>query len=93
MFLEMKVTGSALDPFTNTPIVILKDSTGKKILPIWVGYAEASSIAMELEKTPRARPQGAARRGRRNRRTQVAAPLPRIARFGETTQIFLFLRT
>ena len=56
MFLEMRVTGIALDPFTNTPIVILKDSTGKKILPIWVGYSEASSIAMELEKTPRIRP-------------------------------------
>ena len=56
MFLEMRVTGIALDPFTNTPIVILKDSTGNKILPIWVGYSEASSIAMELEKTPRIRP-------------------------------------
>lgn len=56
MFLEMNVSGIALDPFTNTPIVILKDSTGDNVLPIWVGYAEASSIAMELEKTPRVRP-------------------------------------
>jgi bifunctional DNase/RNase len=56
MFLEMKVSGIALDPFTNTPIVILKDLTGEKILPIWIGFMEASSIAMELEKTPRVRP-------------------------------------
>ena len=56
MYLEMKVTGIALDPFTNSPIVILKDDIGEKILPIWVGYMEASSIAMELEKTPRSRP-------------------------------------
>jgi len=56
MFLEMKVTGIALDPFTNTPIVILKDSSGEKILPIWIGFMEASSIAIELEKTPRSRP-------------------------------------
>ncbi len=56
MFLEMKVSGIALDPFTNTPIVILKDETGKKMLPIWIGFMEASSIAIELEKTPRARP-------------------------------------
>ncbi len=56
MFLEMKVSGIALDPFTNTPIVILKDLTGEKILPIWIGFMEASAIAMELEKTPRVRP-------------------------------------
>ena len=56
MFLQMKVSGIALDPFTNTPIVILKDSTNEKTLPIWIGFMEASSIAMELEKTPRIRP-------------------------------------
>ena len=56
MFQEMKVTGIAIDPFTNSPIVILKSEDGLKVLPIWVGYMEASSIAMELEKTPRARP-------------------------------------
>ncbi|MCI0454279.1 MAG: bifunctional nuclease family protein [Candidatus Dadabacteria bacterium] len=56
MYLEMKVSGIALDPFTNTPIVILKDLTGEKVLPIWIGFMEASAIAMELEKTPRARP-------------------------------------
>lgn len=56
MYLEMKVTGIALDPFTNTPIVILKDLSGEKILPIWIGFMEASSIAIELEKTPRTRP-------------------------------------
>ena len=54
--LQMKVSGIALDPFTNTPIVILKDSTNEKTLPIWIGFMEASSIAMELEKTPRIRP-------------------------------------
>lgn len=56
MYLQMNVSGIALDPFTNSPIVILKNQSGEKILPIWVGYMEASSIAMELEKTPRSRP-------------------------------------
>ena len=56
MGIEMRVTGIALDPYTNSPIVILKDPTGEKILPIWIGFMEASSIAMELEKTPRVRP-------------------------------------
>jgi bifunctional DNase/RNase len=52
----MKVSGIALDPFTNTPIVILKDASNERTLPIWIGFMEASSIAMELEKTPRIRP-------------------------------------
>ena len=56
MFLLMKVSGIALDPFTNTPIVILKDTSNERTLPIWIGFMEASSIAMELEKTPRIRP-------------------------------------
>lgn len=56
MFVQMKVSGIALDPFTNTPIVILKDAVNDKTLPIWIGFMEASSIAMELEKTPRIRP-------------------------------------
>ncbi len=56
MLHEMKVSGIAIDPFTNTPIIILKDLKGDKMLPIWIGFMEASSIAMELEKTPRLRP-------------------------------------
>lgn len=56
MYQEMKVTGIAIDPFTNSPIVILKSEDGMNVLPIWVGFMEASSIAMELEKTPRVRP-------------------------------------
>ena len=52
---EMKVEGLTLDPLTNMPIIILKDLTGDKALPIWVGYFEANAIALEIEKinTPR----------------------------------------
>ena len=46
---EMKVEGLTLDPLTNMPIIILKDSTGSKALPIWVGYFEANAIALEIE--------------------------------------------
>lgn len=56
MIHEMTVSGIAIDPFTNTPIIILKDLNGNNILPIWIGFMEASSIAMELEQTPRLRP-------------------------------------
>lgn len=51
----MKVAGITVDPFTNTPIVLLKDSDEKDVLPIWIGLLEASSIATALEniETPR----------------------------------------
>lgn len=51
----MKVAGITVDPFTNTPIVILKDLEEKEVLPIWIGLLEASSIATALEniQTPR----------------------------------------
>jgi bifunctional DNase/RNase len=47
-FLEMKVTGLTIDPFTSMPIIILKDIGEKCALPIWIGLIEASSIATEL---------------------------------------------
>ncbi len=55
MLKEMKVAGITVDPFTNTPIVLLKDLEEKDVLPIWIGLLEASSIATALEniKTPR----------------------------------------
>ncbi len=56
MFLRMKVSGITLDPFTNMPIVILKDLKNEHALPIWIGIAEASAIATELEKISMARP-------------------------------------
>lgn len=55
-FVEMKVTGLTIDPFTNMPIVILKDLDEKMALPIWIGLIEASSIATELESIQLARP-------------------------------------
>ena len=53
---EMKVEGLTLDPLTNMPIIILKDSTGARALPIWVGYFEANAIALEIEKISTPRP-------------------------------------
>ncbi len=54
--IHMKVTGLTIDPFTNMPIIILKDLDEKTALPIWIGLIEASSIATELEKIQLARP-------------------------------------
>ena len=56
MEVEMKIRGLMLDPVTNTPIVILKDSGSDTVLPIWVGVYEANAIALEIEKVSTRRP-------------------------------------
>ncbi|MFH1277344.1 MAG: bifunctional nuclease family protein [Candidatus Eisenbacteria bacterium] len=45
---EVRVSGLALDERNKTPVVILQELGGTRVLPIWIGPAEASSIAMEL---------------------------------------------
>lgn len=55
MEVEMKIRGLMMDPVTNMPIVILKDS-GDTVLPIWVGIYEANAIALEIEKVSTPRP-------------------------------------
>ena len=54
--LEAKVEGLALDMTTNTPVVILAPIETKKVLPIWIGHAEAWGIAMELSGIQPSRP-------------------------------------
>lgn len=56
MEVEMKIRGLMMDPVTNMPIVILKDSAGEAVLPIWVGIYEANAIALEIEKVATPRP-------------------------------------
>ena len=56
MEVEMKIGKLMMDPATNMPIVILKDTRGSAILPIWVGIYEANAIALEIEKVQTPRP-------------------------------------
>lgn len=56
MEVEMKIRGLMMDPVTNMPIVVLKDSSGESVLPIWVGIYEANAIALEIEKVSTPRP-------------------------------------
>jgi len=56
MSVEMKIKGLMIDPVSNMPIIILKDSSGDQVLPIWVGIFEANAIAMQLEKIVSPRP-------------------------------------
>jgi bifunctional DNase/RNase len=52
----MSIKALTIDPFTNTPIVILFDKEGQRVLPIWVGVFEANAIAQQIENIAPERP-------------------------------------
>jgi bifunctional DNase/RNase len=56
MFVPMTVSGLTLDPITEGPIVVLKETKGKRKLLIWIGLLEANAIATELEGIKLSRP-------------------------------------
>jgi len=47
--IEMKVAGIALDAQTRSPIVLLKDATDRRALPIYIGPDQAKAIVSVLE--------------------------------------------
>ena len=51
----VRVRQVALDA-QNVPVVILEEESGERMLPIWVGLAEASSIDAEIHQQRPARP-------------------------------------
>lgn len=53
---EVRVAHLGLDRATNSPVVILQEVDGPRVLPIWIGPGEASAIAMELAGVKFARP-------------------------------------
>ena len=56
MQIEMTIKGLMVDPITNSPIVILRDKEGQKVLPIWLGIFEANAIALQIENISTPRP-------------------------------------
>ena len=56
MLVEVKVAHLGLEPSSNSPIVILQEKDGDRVLPIWIGPNEANAIAMELADMKFARP-------------------------------------
>ena len=54
--IEMKVAGIALDAVHRTPIVLLKDASERRALPIFIGQDQARAIINALEKQPAPRP-------------------------------------
>ncbi|MDQ3964650.1 MAG: bifunctional nuclease family protein [Actinomycetota bacterium] len=53
--LEMSLVGVRVELPSNQPIVLLKEVTGDRYLPIWIGAVEATAIAFALQgiETPR----------------------------------------
>ena len=56
MLVEIKVKSLGLDRRTNTPVVILQETDGDRVLPIWIGPGEASAIATQLAQMKFSRP-------------------------------------
>ncbi len=53
---KMEIKGLLMDPVSNMPVVILRDTENGHFLPIWVGIFEANAIALEMEKVATPRP-------------------------------------
>ena len=47
--IAVRVAQVGLDPATNSPVVLLREEDGDRVLPILIGPAEAGAIAMELQ--------------------------------------------
>lgn len=56
MQIEMTIKGLLFDPITHTPIVILRDREGQRVLPIWIGGPEANAIMLQIENVTTPRP-------------------------------------
>ena len=56
MLIEVRVQSLGLDRSSNTPVVILEEVGGERVLPIWIGPGEASAIAMQLADMEFSRP-------------------------------------
>jgi bifunctional DNase/RNase len=52
---ELHVKGFFLDS-DRMPVAVLSDASGKRVLPVWIGPSEASSIIVELEEIKSPRP-------------------------------------
>ncbi|GAB4226532.1 MAG: bifunctional nuclease family protein [Stanieria sp.] len=53
--IEMKVAGIAFDAMTRSPIILLKDGSERRALPIFIGQDQAKAIinALERQQSPR----------------------------------------
>lgn len=55
--IPMVITGVRVEVPSNTPIVLLREQSGDRFLPIWVGPVEAMAISSAMEGSQPPRPQ------------------------------------
>jgi uncharacterized protein len=55
-FPTVEVTGVAVDPSTQMPIVLLREPESGRVVPIWIGLPEAEAIARAIEGVTPPRP-------------------------------------
>lgn len=56
MLVEVEVLRLGMDRATSAYVVILREKGGDRLLPIWIGQAEAESIMIEMHQMHRERP-------------------------------------
>lgn len=56
MLVQVEVSSFAIDPNRNSPVLILKEISGNRSLPVPIGPLEASTIAMESLKVSPEKP-------------------------------------
>jgi uncharacterized protein len=56
MWIQMSVNTILFDSRNGSYIVVLKDESGQKVLPIWIGAAEGNSIALAMSDVKPSRP-------------------------------------
>jgi bifunctional DNase/RNase len=54
--IELELVGVRVELPHNQPIVLLKEQSGERFLPIWIGAVEATAIAFALQGVVTARP-------------------------------------
>jgi bifunctional DNase/RNase len=53
---EMRVVGVRVELPANQPILLLRETSGDRYLPIWIGSVEATAIALEQQGVKPSRP-------------------------------------
>ena len=53
---EVEIKALLVDPYQNTPVILLKDQKSEKVVPVWIGSPEATAIAIALQEKPFPRP-------------------------------------
>lgn len=54
--IEVRVEAVLIEQSSNTPVMLLREVGGSRVLPVFIGPAEASAIIYALEKTQFVRP-------------------------------------